>query len=117
MKIKGSGLKQRHIGGTDTQLLCLVEVTVYCSSPILLPRRDQGIVYKIGPGNRHLGAFAEKCINNRTIRHDTKRALMLVKIYSIPLCFYLGWSAYLGRCQKFVSGLIIMGIWKVWAAS
>ena len=33
--------------------------------------------------------------------------------YSIPLRFYLEWSAISWRCQKFVSGLIIMGIWQV----
>ena len=37
-----------------------------------LPTRDQGIAYKIGPRNRHWGAFAEQCINDCTIRHDTK---------------------------------------------
>ena len=33
--------------------------------------------------------------------------------YSIPLRFYLEWSALSGRCQKIVSGLIIMGIWQM----
>ena len=60
---------------------------------------DQGIVYKIGPGNRHWGAFAEKCINNRTVQHDTTWAEPIVycfrrmhlkgskshAVYSIPL--------------------------------
>ena len=80
-----------------------------------MPRRDQGIVYKIGPHTRHWGAFAEKCINNRTIRHDTNRAEPIVycyrkmhlwgckshAVYSIPLCFFfLGRSAYLGTMSK-----------------
>ena len=78
------------------------------------PRRNQGIVYKIGPGNRHFGAFAEKCINNRTIQRDTKEAEPIVycfrkmhlwgtkphAVYSIPQCFYHGWSAYLGTISK-----------------
>ena len=38
----------------------------------------QGIVYKIVLRNRHLGVFAEKCINNRTLRHDTKGAVSIV---------------------------------------
>ena len=60
-------------------------------------------------GNRHWGAFAKRCIDNRTIRHDAKGAMPIVycfrtmhlwgskshAVYSIPLCFYLGWSAYL----------------------
>ena len=29
-------------------------------------------VNKIGPRNRHWGAFAERCIDNRTIRQDTQ---------------------------------------------
>ena len=58
---------------------------------------DQGIVHKIGPRNRHWGAFANKCINNRTIRHDAMHLWGSTShaVYSIPLCFYLGWSAYL----------------------
>ena len=32
-----------------------------------LPRRDQGVVYKIHPRNRHWSAFAEKCLNDRTM--------------------------------------------------
>ena len=64
--------------------------------------------------NRHWGAFAEKFINNRTLRHDTKGIQPIVycirkihlwgsklhAIYSIPLCFYLGWNAYLGTMSK-----------------
>ena len=65
---------------------------------------DQGIVYKIGPGNRHWEAFAEKCINNITIRHDTKGAEPIVccfrKMHACSLfyslCFYVGCSAYFG---------------------
>ena len=61
----------------------------------------------IGPRNRHWGAFPEKCIKNRTIRHDMKGAEPIVYcfrkmhlwgsnshvVYSIPLCFYLGWMS------------------------
>ena len=76
---------------------------------------DQGIAYLfVGHTNRHLGAFAKRCINNRTIRHDAKGAVLIVyclrkmhlsesKVhagYSIPLRFYLGWSAFWGRCKK-----------------
>ena len=65
---------------------------------------DQGIVHKIGPRNRHWGAFAKRCINTRTIRHDAQGAVPIMycfrkkhlwgstshAVYSIPLCFYLG---------------------------
>ena len=75
---------------------------------------DQCIVHKIGPRNRLWGAFAKRCINNRTIRHDAKGAVPIVycfrkmhlwgstshAVYSIPLCFYLGWSAYLEMMSK-----------------
>ena len=40
---------------------------------------DQGIVYLfVGHVNRHWGAFAKRCINNRTIRHDAKGAVPIV---------------------------------------
>ena len=76
---------------------------------------DQGMFYLfVGHGDRHLGAFAKRCINNRTISHDAKGAVPIVYClrkmhllgsklhagYSIPLRFYLGWSAFWGRCQK-----------------
>ena len=76
---------------------------------------DQGIVYLfVGHVNRHWGAFAKRCINNRTIRHDAKGAVPIAYClrkmhlwgsklhagYSIPLRFYLGWSAFWGRYQK-----------------
>ena len=72
----------------------------------------------MGPytSNRHWGAFAETCKNNRTIRHDMKGrnqscivlerctfgevSRMRFILISIPLCFYLGWSAYLGTMSK-----------------
>ena len=90
--------------------LCLTWGLVQCEVCI----GDQDLVYKIGPGNRHWGVFAEKCINNRTIRHNTKGTETIVyclrkmhlwgsksnAVYSIPLCFYLGWSAYLGTMSK-----------------
>ena len=41
---------------------------------------DQGIVHKIGPRNRHWGAFAKNCINNRTMRHDAKRAVPMIRV-------------------------------------
>ena len=82
-------------------------------SPIRSPRRDQGIVYKIGPHNRHWDAFAEICINNRTIRHDTKGVCQLCIVlerctfgevsrlrFILFLCVYLGWSACLGTMSK-----------------
>ena len=80
----------------------------------------------VGPRNRHWGAFAKRCINNRTIRHDAKGAMPIVHCFrkmhlwvskshavcSIPV-FYLDGVLIWRRCQKFVSGLIIMGIWRV----
>ena len=98
---------------------------------------DQGIVYKIGRHNRHWGAFAEKCINNRTIRHGSKggggaerivyrfRKMHLLgsklrAVYSISLCvfFYLGWSAYLGMMSKirvwsYYNGYITGWAWEL----
>ena len=76
-----------------------VLVTIF--KTIFKPYSDQGIINKVGPGNCHWGAFAEKCINNRTIRHDTKGMEPIVyclrkmhlweskphAVYSIPLCF------------------------------
>ena len=32
----------------------------------------------VGHVNRHWGAFAKRCINNRTTRHDAKRAVPIV---------------------------------------
>ena len=75
---------------------------------------DQGNIHKIGPRNRHCDAFAKRCINNPTIRHDAKGAVPIVycfrkmhlwgskshAVYSNPLCFYLGWSAYLETMSK-----------------
>ena len=84
---------------------------------------DQGIVNLfVGHANRHWGAFAKRCINNRTIRHDAKEAVLIVYClrkkqrwgsklhtgYSIPLRFYLGWSAFWDDVKKFVSGLIML---------
>ena len=57
----------------------------------------------VGHVNRHWGAFAKRCINNRTIRHDAKGAVPIVYClrkmhlwgsklyagYSIPLRFIL----------------------------
>ena len=68
----------------------------------------------VGHVNRHWGAFAKRCINNRTIRHNAKGAVPIVYYlrkmhlwgsklhagYSISLRFYLGWSAFWGRCKK-----------------
>ena len=76
---------------------------------------DQGIVHLfVGHVNCHWGAFAKRCINNRTIRHDAKGAVPIVYCmrkmhlwgsklhagYSIPLRFYFGLSAFWGRCQN-----------------
>ena len=83
---------------------------IYQRVYIRLPRR----YLFVGHVNRHWGAFAKRCINNRTIRHDAKGAELIVYClrkmhlwgsklhahYSIPLCFYLRWSAFWGRCQK-----------------
>ena len=69
-----------------------------------LPRR----YLFVGQVNRHWGAFATRCINNRTIRHDAKGAVPIVyclrkmllwgsklhSCYSISLRFYLGWSVF-----------------------
>ena len=76
---------------------------------------DQGIVYLfVGHVNRHWSAFAKRCINNRTIRHDAKGTVPIVyclrkmhlwgsKLHAdfcIPSRFYLGWSAFLGTMSK-----------------
>ena len=80
---------------------------------------------KISPDNRDWCALGGKCINNRTRGRSRKGAELLVYCfrmrhlvgsnlnagYSIPLRFEL--SAISGRCQKIVSGLIIMDIWQV----
>ena len=81
--------------------------------------RDQGIVYNIGPHNRHWGAFAD----NRTIWQDTKgRSQSCIfslwwskshAVYCTPLCFISDGVLIWGRCQKCLSVLIIMGIWQV----
>ena len=81
---------------------------------------DQGIVYKIGPGNRHWGAFAEKYIYNRTIRYHTKGAEPIMYCFRKmqPLGKYVACSLFYSsvfsdgaliwrRCQKFVYGLIM----------
>ena len=84
---------------------------------------DQGIVYLfVGHVNRHWAAFAKRCRNNRTIRHDAKGAVPIVyylrKIhlwgsklhagYSIPLRFILDGALFGDDVKKFVSGLIIL---------
>ena len=76
---------------------------------------DEGIVYLfVGHVNSHWGAFAKRCINDRTNRHEAKGAVPIVYClrkmhlwgsklhagYSITLRFYLGWSAFWGRCKK-----------------
>ena len=64
----------------------------------------------------------KRCINNRSIRHNAKWVVQIVYClrkmylwesmlhagYSILQRFYLGRSAFWGRCQKIVSGLIIL---------
>ena len=68
----------------------------------------------IGLLNRNLRLLVGKCINNRTRGRSGKGAELIVYCfrkrhlwgsklhagYSIPLRFYLGWSAFWGRCQK-----------------
>ena len=95
------GLKQ-----VNNTLIAYIYQRVY----IRLPRR----YLFVGHVNRHWGAFAKRCINNRMIRHDAKGVVPIVYClrkmhlwgsklhagYSIPLRFYLGWSAFGGRCQK-----------------
>ena len=68
----------------------------------------------IGLVNRNLRLLVGKCINNRTRGRSGKGAELIVYCfrkrhlwgsklhagYSIPLRFYLGWSAFWGRCQK-----------------
>ena len=72
--------------------------------------------------NSHLRLLAGKCINNRTRGRSGKGAELIVYCfrkrhlwgsklhagYSIPLRFYLGWSAFWDDVKKFVSGLIIL---------
>ena len=71
-----------------------------------------------GRGRLHNGwwdpLLVGKCINNRTRGRSGKGAELIVYCfrkrhlwgsklhagYSIPLRFYLGWSAFWGRCQK-----------------
>ena len=101
--------------------ICNVLLNFFVSVYIRLPRR----YLFVGHVNRHWGAFAKICINNRTIRHDAKggavpivyclrkmhlRGSKLHAGYSIPQRFYLGWSAFWGRhhVKKFVSSLIIL---------
>ena len=100
---------------------------IYQRVYIRLPRCDQGIVHKIGPRNRHWGAFAKRCINNRTIRHDAKgkcqSCIVLERctfgevsrmLFILFLLVFISDGALIWRrCQKFVSGLIILGIWRV----
>ena len=83
---------------------------------------DQCIVHKIGSRNRHWGTFARRCINNRTIMHDAKGAVPIVSCFRkctfgevhrmqfiLFLCVFISDGALIWRrCQKFVSGLIIM---------
>ena len=104
----------KHMGQKYRQLcLSSILISVRGITHIRLRKRDQRIVYKIGPGNRQWGAFTEKCTNDRTILHDTKGRPIVVclrkmhlwgskshAVYSIPLCFYLGWSAYFGTMSK-----------------
>ena len=88
---------------------------------------DQGIVHKSGPRNRHWGAFAKRCINNRTRRGRCQSCIVLERCtfgevhrmqFILFLCVFISDGALIWRrCQKFVSGLIIMGIWQVGAAS
>ena len=80
----------------------------------------------IGLVNRNLRLLAGKCINDRTRGRSGKGAELIVYCfrkrhllgsklhagYSIPLRFYLGWSAFWGRCQKFVTCLIYYIIWQ-----
>ena len=82
---------------------------IYQRVYIRLPRR----YLFVGHVNRHWGAFAKRCINNRMIRHDAKGTVPIVYClrkmhlwgsklhagYSIPLRIYLGWSGFWGRCQ------------------
>ena len=82
---------------------------------------DQCIVYLfVGHVNRHWGAFAKRCINNRTIRPDAKGAVPIVYclrkmhlwglvscMQVIPfLCVFILDGALFGDdAIKFVSGL------------
>ena len=53
--------------GTGTALKYLDRINAYLNAiKVLLPKLDHGTVI--------WGAFAERCINNRTIRHETKGA-------------------------------------------
>ena len=68
----------------------------------------------IGLVNRNLRLLVGKCIDNHTRGRSGKGAELIVYCfrkrhlwgsklhagYSIPLRFYLGWSAFWGRCQK-----------------
>ena len=75
--------KRWHIVIRCIYIFFVFYVTVYvpfaskCLHPIRFASRqasidDKGTVYKIGPHSRHWDVFAEKCINNHTIRHGTK---------------------------------------------
>ena len=59
---------------TKFQENLLIALVSECPSYIRLPRR----YLFVGHVNRHLGAFAKRCINNRTIRHDAKGAVPIV---------------------------------------
>ena len=81
---------------------------------------DQVIDYKIGPRNRHWGAFAEKRMNNRTIRHDTKGRSQSCIVFErctfwevsrmqfiLFLCVFISDGALIwGRCQNLCPALL-----------
>ena len=91
---------------------------IYQRVYIRLPRR----YLFVGHVNRHWGAFAKRCINNRTIRHDAKGAVPIVYClrkmhlwgsklfagYSIPLRFIFDGALFGDDIKIFVSGLIIL---------
>ena len=82
---------------------------------IRLPRRDQGIVYLfVGPRYRHWGAFAKRCINNRTKRRERCQSCIVLERWTFGevsrmqfilfLCAFISdWALIWRRCRKFVS--------------
>ena len=105
-------LLQNHVS-----LLCGTSIRTNAYGDLLGKRiSDQGIVYKIGLRNRHWDAFAEKCINNRTIRRGPSQSCIVLERCTVGevsrMQFILFLSVFIsdgaliwGRCQKIVPGL------------
>ena len=80
-------------------------------------------IFRIGPRNRHWGAFAESARYGTIWRGRSQSCIVLERCtfgqvsrmqFILFLCVFISDGALTwGWCQKFVSGLIIMGIWRM----